>query len=421
MVDVLVWDNGSVFRNSYGDDMRMLDKALSATGFGSIDFTPVNIDHTVGRDVNYKRRKIVNDVDEVDQRQRFKCGICTQTFSVKKSRDRHRDSVHKQQEYPCPNCSRIFTRKDMRTRHQNEKHNGRRRPRQSLSNIANASASIRNDQDNVETIVQTAASSICVRQSSSTPVGFVTTRSESPLCIDFETGLQMIDDMTTCRQSSSTPMEFQSRMSDSPASVEDLEPQSADDDVEGLEPTHNRNSPVSYIDLRPIDNALLLCTNLLIRSKPYKRFFIHDKKRDLLSRKKWRTPHPSFWEFYGLAIRTLRLQLASDDPDAELLAAVAAFVNVDVLINGAEMMGYHARAMYALKAHHRSRRDPIFDALEAAFAQCGKVCRTVRIIYTKHGFVWMLNVSLLRRNLVSTPFVSSLVGVLADSLLLDGI
>jgi hypothetical protein len=161
---------------------------------------------------------------------------------------------------------------------------------------------------------------------------------------------------------------------------------------EDLRQAHDCLGLVGFIDLRPVSNPLLLCVNLLIRCKPYRKFYIHDKKRDLVARNRPKPPNNRFWELYGLAIRTLSARLASGTKGPELLAAVAAFANVDVLISGAERMGYHAHAMYSMKAHHRSRRDPIFEALKLAFEHCGKTCRSIRIIYTKSGFVWMLNV-----------------------------
>jgi hypothetical protein len=155
---------------------------------------------------------------------------------------------------------------------------------------------------------------------------------------------------------------------------------------------HDCLGSLGAIHTHAVNNPLLLCTNLLLRCKPYRRFFIHDKKRDLVCRQKWKQPNMRFCELYDLAIRTLRSRLASDLRDAELLAAIVAFVNVDVLMGGSETMGYHAKAMYSMKAHHQSRRDPIFEALKMAFEHCGKTCRSIRIIYTKRGFVWMLNV-----------------------------
>jgi hypothetical protein len=172
-------------------------------------------------------------------------------------------------------------------------------------------------------------------------------------------------------------------------------------DIDAEEEDINSNTPDRIHDClgslgaphtSAVNNPLLLCTNLLLRCKPYRRFFIHDRKRDLVYRQKWKQPNTRFCELYDLAIRTLRSRLASGIKDAESLAALVVFVNVDVLMGGAETMGYHAKAMYSMKAHHHSRRDPIFEALQRAFEHCGKTCRSIRIIYTKRGFVWMLNV-----------------------------
>lgn len=356
MGDVIVWDNILLGRNSYGGDLRLLDSVLSATGFESINFKPVNVDLTTAHHGRHKRRKVARGKTSHPHGQRIECGSCAQTFSVKKSRDRHRDSVHNQQEYRCLICHRVFTRKDMRNRHQAEKHGGRRRPRPNVSKSC-----VANDvpPDNFEAI---------------------TCANDNPLN-DQRAG------STSAISTSSNPT---SSMND-----QDVGSEEADEEIERPPSSPTDINFLGHIDLELPNNALLLCTDLLIRCKPYKRYFVHNKKRDIISRKKWRSPAKdvSFCALYDSAVRTLRFQLAFGKNDAELLAAIAAFGNVDVLINGAERMGYHARAMYALKAHHRSRRDPIFDALETAFLSLGRVCRSIRIIYTKQGFVWMLNVS----------------------------
>ena len=88
-------------------------------------------------------------------------------------------------------------------------------------------------------------------------------------------------------------------------------------------------------------SPLLLCVNLLLRCKPYRRYSIHETKRKLVSRNKWKPPSTRFWELYDLAIRTLSSSLASGVTDVEILAAIVAFANVDVLISGPERMGDH--------------------------------------------------------------------------------
>lgn len=254
----------------------------------------------------------------------------------------------------------------MRTRHQNEKHGGRKRSRSNASKNSAAD------------------------ESPSTHFEMTTYANDDPL-VDQQTG-KASDILTLDTSNSSTDDQYV-----------DLE--EADEVIERPPNDPNNMSPLQYLDLGTITNSLLLCTELLIRCKPYKRFFIHNKKRDIISRKKWRDPHVDFHfcNLYDSAVRTLQLELASNKTDAELLAALAAFTNVDVLIHGAERMGHHAKAMYDFKAHHRARRDPIFDALETAFLSLGKECRSIRIIYTKNGFVWMLNV----RDL--TPSLSKIV------------
>lgn len=253
-------------------------------------------------------------------------------------------------------CDRIFSRKDIRSRHQAERHAGRRRPRTLAANVAEDSGSFeaRTEGD----------------------------ANHAPINGDVSMNQRIVATV------------IPSMMIDLASSImgEDLDSSGPDPVIEEMQYTDSSFNLLGLTSIAPIDSPLLLCTDLLIRCKPYKRFYIHDKKRELVSRKKWRDPHMSFLELYGRAIRALLASLAPNTKDPELLAAVATFVNVDVLINGALNMGWHAKAMYAMKAHHQARRDAIFDALEDAFEHCGKSCRSIRIIYTKHGFVWMLNV-----------------------------
>ena len=340
-------------RNDYGGDLRLLDSVLAATGFDSINFTPINISQIVSPPAR-KRRRIVYD-DQVDQGQQFRCEICQQPFPLKKTRDRHQESVHKKQLFPCSTCNRSFNRKDIRNRHQAEKHSGRRRTR-ALTSVSSGS--------NAEDFAQ------------------------ANLQHSMQHHQEISGDGQEARDMPySAHVTFNSADNSGDTDV-------ADDDTNEADRVriHDCLGSLGAIHTYAVSNPLLLCTNLLLRCKPYRRFFIHDRKRDLVYRQKWKPPNKRFCELYDLAIRTLRLRLASGTRDAELLAAIVAFVNVDVLINGSEVMGYHAQAMYSMKAHHLSRRHPILDALKAAFEHCGKTCRSVRIIYTKRGFVWMLNV-----------------------------
>ena len=352
---VLLLDDITSNHNKYGADLRLFDSVLAATGFDSINFTPINIDRTTS---SPKRRKIAYKKHPDLGTHRFECDTCQQTFPLKKTRDRHKESVHnKQQTFPCRQCSRIFNRKDIRSRHLAEKHSGQRRSRKVSSNAV-----------------------------SEPDVG---NRSQE----DFRNPQSRYEEVSLNQPLIRTISYSMDREIYSATDIDDyIFEDDSDITEEDRRQAHDCLGLVGFVDLTPVGNPLLLCVNLLIRCKPYRRFYIHDKRRDLVARNRPKSPNSRFWELYGLAIRTLSTRLASGTKDAELLAAVVAFANVDVLISGSERMGNHAQAMYAMKAHHRSRRDPIFEALQLAFEHCGKTCRSIRIIYTKSGFVWMLNV-----------------------------
>jgi len=363
-------------RNNYGSDLRLLDSVLSATGFDSINFTPINIGQTdlpsirkqrsfTPININQtdlpstrKRRRVTyNDQSEM-QPQRFQCNICGRAFPLKKTRDRHQESVHRKQFFPCSTCNQSFSRKDIRDRHQAEKHSGKRRGRELtiVSLEPNTEGCV---QGEIQHSTQHYQQSRIDEDAVDIPYSMEVDIYSAKYLIDTDVEDLCIDDEVTVR-------------------------------------IHDCTGSLSSIDSDAFNNPLLLCTNLLLRCKPYRRFFIHDKKRDLISRQNWNPPNTRFWKLYDLAIRTLSSRLASGARDIELLAGLVAFVNVDVLISGSERMGDHARAMYSMKAHHHAHRDPIFEALQAAFEHCGKTCRSLRIIYTKRGFVWMLNVRLHR-------------------------
>ena len=358
MDEVLLLDNITADDDEHGTDLRLYDSILSATGLDLFNFTPINLDRTPSSP-SRKRRKIASTEDGNMTGHRFGCDVCPRTFPLKKTRDRHKESVHnKQQIFPCGLCPCVFTRKDIRKRHLEEKHNGKRRS----SKVS------------------------------------ITAVSESDLATHFQEGLTdlqnlyeetSLDQEAICRVSYHMDINVHSSTIFDSYSLED----DFDIDDEDQVQTHDCLGLLGFADVRPVNNPLLLCVNLLIRCKPFQRFDIHDKERDLVPLERPRVPNKGFWRLYGFALRTLSFRFATEPrDDPELLAAMDVFANVDVLISGSERMGHHAKAMYAMKAHHRARREPIFDALKLAFEHCGQTCDSIRIIYTKHGFVWMLNV-----------------------------